>query len=253
LKNINLKIEAGEKIAVVGLNGAGKTPLVHLICGMYTPTEGNIFVNGHDINDYNREEYYSIISAVFQQYKFLPVSISQNISISSPDLARLQKCIDYSGIQEKINTLPDGINTPLIKELNLNGTELSGGESQKLLLARAIYKPSSILVLDEPTAALDPIAESELYEKYSGFALWPAYPACPAGRRQAGKTSLFISHRLASTRFCDRIVYIEDGEIREIGAHNDLLNANGRYAELFNIQSYYYRDNIEDNGGVDHE
>jgi ABC-type multidrug transport system fused ATPase/permease subunit len=229
IKNINLTIEAGEKIALVGLNGAGKTTLVKLICGMYTPTSGSILVNGYDINEYNREEYYSIISAVFQQYKFLPVSIAQNISIFKPDNARLEECIEYSGIRDKLEKLPDGINTPLIKELNPNGAELSGGESQKLLLARAIYKPSSILVLDEPTAALDPIAESEMYGRYNDFA--------------ADKTSLFISHRLASTRFCDRIVYIQDGEIKEIGTHDALLNANGKYAELFNIQSHYYKDN----------
>ena len=229
LKNINLKIEAGEKIAIVGLNGAGKTTLVKLICGMYTPTEGRILVNGHEINEYNRGEYYSLISAVFQRYKFLPVSIAQNVAIENLDYDKIRKCIEYAGLQEKSDNLPDGINTPLIKEINKGGTELSGGESQKLLLARAIYKPSAILVLDEPTAALDPIAESELYEKYSDLAL--------------NRTSIFISHRLASTRFCDRIIYIENGEIKEVGSHADLLNANGKYAELFNIQSHYYKNN----------
>ena len=229
LKNINLKIQAGEKVAVVGLNGAGKTTLVKLICGMYSPTKGEILVNGHEINEYNREEYYTLISAVFQRYKFLPVSISENISVNETHCEKIQKCIEYSGLEEKINKLPDGINTPLVKEINKNGTELSGGESQKLLLARAIYKPSAILVLDEPTAALDPIAESELYEKYGDLA--------------SGRTSLFISHRLASTRFCDRIVYIENGEIAESGSHADLLDAGGKYAELFDVQSHYYQKN----------
>ena len=232
LKNTNFKIEAGEKVAIVGLNGAGKTTLVKLICGMYTPTEGEILVNGHAINKYNREEYYSLVSAIFQKYKFMPVSIAQNISIDEADEAdyeKINKCIEYAGLQEKIDNLPNGINTPLIKEINKNATELSGGESQKLLLARALYKNSSILVLDEPTAALDPIAESELYERYGSFS--------------SGRTSIFISHRLASTRFCDKIMYIENGEIKEVGSHDDLLNANGKYADLFNIQSHYYQEN----------
>ena len=235
IKNINLKIEAGEKIALVGLNGAGKTTLVKLICGMYAPTEGEILINGHTRDEYNIHDYYSMFSAVFQNFRFLPISISQNITIvpkEEADIAKLERCVELAGLKEKMKTLDNGIDTPLIKEINPGGTELSGGEQQKLMLARAIYKDANILVLDEPTAALDPIAESEMYTKYNDIA--------------KDKTSVFISHRLASTRFCNRIILINDGEIAEIGSHDELLKKGGKYAELFDIQSHYYKDNVEE-------
>ena len=235
IKNVNLKIEAGEKVALVGLNGAGKTTLVKLICGMYSPTEGEILLNGHARDEYNIHDYYSLFSAVFQNFRFLPISIAQNITIVSKeetDNAKLEKCVDLAGLKEKLKTLDNGIDTPLIKEINPGGTELSGGEQQKLMLARAIYKDANVLILDEPTAALDPIAESEMYTKYNDIA--------------KDKTSVFISHRLASTRFCNRIVLINDGEIAEIGSHDELLKKGGKYAELFEIQSHYYKDNVEE-------
>ncbi|MCL2775507.1 MAG: ABC transporter ATP-binding protein/permease, partial [Oscillospiraceae bacterium] len=235
VKNINLKIEAGEKIAFVGLNGAGKTTLVKLICGMYNPTEGEIFLNGHKVNEYNIDDYYTLFSAVFQHFRFLPVSISQNISIvpqNHADISKLEKCVELAGLREKISKLENGIDTPLIKEINPGGTELSGGEQQKLMLARAIYKDAPVLILDEPTAALDPIAESEMYMKYNEIA--------------KNKTSVFISHRLASTRFCDRIILISDGEIAETGTHDELMKKGGEYAGLFEIQSHYYKDNKTD-------
>ncbi|MCL2159754.1 MAG: ABC transporter ATP-binding protein/permease [Oscillospiraceae bacterium] len=230
IKNVNLKIGAGEKIALVGLNGAGKTTLVKLMCGMYAPTEGEILVDGHKIDEYNIEDYYSLFSAVFQKFRFLPISIAQNISIvpkQEADIEKLEKCAELAGLTEKLSKLEQGIDTPLIKEINPGATELSGGEAQRLMLARAIYKDAPILILDEPTAALDPIAESELYNKYNDIA--------------KQKTSVFISHRLASTRFCDRIVLIAEGEIAEIGTHDALVKKGGKYAELFEIQSHYYR------------
>jgi ABC-type multidrug transport system, ATPase and permease components len=235
IKNLSLKIEPGEKIAVVGLNGAGKTTLVKLICGMYMPTDGDVLVDGHKVNEYNIHDYHSLFAAVFQTFRFLALSIAQNITIvpkNQADIKKLEKCVQLAGLQEKLNKLELGIDTPLIKEINPDGTELSGGEQQKVMLARAIYKDAPILILDEPTAALDPIAESELYMKYNEIA--------------RDKTSVFISHRLASTRFCDRIVLINDGEIAEIGSHNELLKKGGKYAELFEIQSHYYRDNVEE-------
>jgi len=233
IKNVNLKIEAGEKIAFVGLNGAGKTTLVKLICGMYSPTDGEILINGHTRDEYNIHDYYSLFSAVFQNFRFLPISISQNITIvpkEEADNERVEKSVELAGLKEKLKTLDKGIDTPLIKEINPGGTELSGGEQQKLMLARAIYKDANVLILDEPTAALDPIAESEMYTKYNDIA--------------KDKTSVFISHRLASTRFCNRIVLINDGEIAEIGSHDELLKKGGKYAELFEIQSHYYKDNL---------
>ena len=238
IKNINLKINAEEKIALVGLNGAGKTTLVKLICGMYAPTEGEILVNGHKINDYNIDDYYGLFSVVFQKLRFLPISIAQNISIvpkEQADMQRLEKCVELAGLKDKLDSLSMGIDTPLIKEINPGGTELSGGEAQKLMLARAIYKDAPILVLDEPAAALDPIAESEMYQKYNDIA--------------KNKTSVFISHRLASTRFCDRIILIENGEIAETGTHDELVKKGGKYAELFDIQSHYYKDSTSENGG----
>jgi ABC-type multidrug transport system fused ATPase/permease subunit len=231
IKNLDLKIEAGEKIALVGLNGAGKTTLVKLICGMYHATEGVMFLNGHRMDEYNIEEYYTLFSAVFQQFRFLPLSIAHNIAMVSKeqaDIQKLNRCIELSGLTEKINQLAEGIDTPLIKAINPDGTELSGGEQQKLMLARAIYKDAPVLILDEPTAALDPIAESEMYMKYNEIA--------------KNKTSVFISHRLTSTRFCDRIILLSDGEIAEVGTHDELIRKAGKYAELYEIQSHYYNE-----------
>ena len=235
IKNVSIKIEAGEKIALVGLNGAGKTTLVKLICGMYSPAEGEIFVNGHKADEYNINDYYTLFSAVFQHFRFLPVSIAQNISIvpkDSTDIKKLERCIKLSGLNEKIGKLENGADTMLIKEINPGGTELSGGEQQKLMLARAIYKDAPVLLLDEPTAALDPIAESELYMKYNEIA--------------KDKTSIFISHRLASTRFCDRIILISEGAIAETGTHDELMKKGGEYAKLFEIQRHYYKDGREE-------
>jgi ABC-type multidrug transport system fused ATPase/permease subunit len=231
IKNVSIKIKAGEKVALVGLNGAGKTTLVKLICGMYSPAEGEILVNGHKAGEYNIDDYYTLFSAVFQHFRFLPVSIAQNISIvpkEQADIKKLERCIKLSGLNEKIDKLENGADTMLIKEINPGGTELSGGEQQKLMLARAIYKDAPVLLLDEPTAALDPIAESELYMKYNEIA--------------KDKTSVFISHRLASTRFCDRIILISKGEIAETGTHDELIKKGGEYAKLFEIQSHYYQD-----------
>ena len=214
------------------MNGAGKTTLVKLICGLYAPTKGEILVNGKRIGEYNVEEYYSLISAVFQ--KVSPMAFTFFEFVASADLQRptaredAVAAMKSSGIWEKIESLPGGMDTHLMKSVYDDGVDLSGGEMQKLLLARAIYKNGSIIVLDEPTAALDPIAENNLYLQYRELT--------------KGKTSLYISHRFASTRFCDRIVLLEDGVITESGTHDELMASNGQYAYMFDVQSKYYKE-----------
>lgn len=233
IHNLNLTIHPREKLAIVGLNGAGKTTLVKLICGLLSPSEGRVLLNGDDISDFNRNKYYELFSAVFQDFSILDVTIAEEIAQCKDniDYQRIKECIDYAGLSDTINKLPQGLNTHIGREVYLDGVLLSGGQMQRLMLARALYKNGPILLLDEPTAALDPLAESEIYQKYSDMA--------------NNKTSLFISHRLASTRFCDRIILIEDGGIKEEGSHEDLLKLNGEYAKLFEVQSRYYKQGKE--------
>ncbi|MCL2462676.1 MAG: ABC transporter ATP-binding protein/permease, partial [Defluviitaleaceae bacterium] len=198
LENINLRIKPGERIAVVGANGAGKTTLVKLICGLYRPTAGSVTLNGADINEFNRDEYFSLITAVFQDIHLLADSIAGNVSQQLPeatDRARAGEALRLAGLGGKVDGLKDGIDTMLVRQVNADAIELSGGELQKLALARALYKEAPVIILDEPTAALDPIAENEMYQQYA--------------KLTEGKTSVYISHRLASTRFCDRIIFID--------------------------------------------
>lgn len=240
IKNISFRIGAGEKIAIVGVNGAGKTTLIKLMCGLYFPTEGEIFVNGKPVSDYNVEEYYSLFSAVFQEVFLLPYSIAEHIAATTDktkiDRARVLNAIERAGLAEKISSLENGIDTLLDKEVNEGGADFSGGEKQKLSLARAIYLSRPVLVLDEPTSALDPIAENDMYMRFDS--------------NVENKTAIFISHRLASTRFCDRILHIENGRIIENGTHDELMRANGKYRMMYDIQSSYYTD---DKKGERHE
>ena len=235
LKNINLTIKKGEKLAIVGANGAGKTTLVKLLCGYYYPTEGEIYVNGRSLPEYNIEEYYTMFAAVFQDIGLLPISIEEFVSSrnadSGIDADRVKQVIAQAEFDGKVASLSNGVKTMLMKSVYDDAIDLSGGEKQKLMLARALYKGAPCIILDEPTAALDPIAESNLYNKYNELT--------------QDKTSVYISHRLASTRFCDRIVYIENGGIAEQGTHDELLKSGGRYANMFDVQSHYYKDNIE--------
>ncbi|MCL2592176.1 MAG: ABC transporter ATP-binding protein/permease [Defluviitaleaceae bacterium] len=236
LLKINLKIKPGEKLAIVGLNGAGKTTLVKILCGLYDPTEGEVLLNGENIKKYNREDYYKHFSAVFQDFSVFASSIADNITqmYENVDKERMEMSARKAGIINKINSLDNNFDTKIGKEIYKDGIELSGGELQRLMLARAIYKDAPILVLDEPTAALDPIAESEMYNQYNELT--------------EGRTSIYISHRLASTRFCDRIILMENNVISEEGTHEELL-ANGKsYKYLFDIQSKYYRE-----GATEHE
>lgn len=234
LEGINLQIKAGEKLAIVGENGVGKTTLVKLISGLIRGKEGRILVNGVDIDQYARDDYYGIISAVFQDSDVLPISIADNIALNvdeKKDYQRIRECIALAGLEDKINSLPQGVETNLVKQISEDGTELSGGEKQKLLLARALYKKASMIILDEPTAALDPISENQIYLQYNSLI--------------QGKTAIFISHRLSSTRFCDRIILLSGAAIAEIGTHEELMALNKKYAALYEIQSQYYKQEAE--------
>lgn len=238
IHDLSLKIKSGEKLALVGLNGAGKTTLVKLLCGLYRPTSGEIFFNSIPLSDFKREDYYKLISPVFQEIRTAFFSLAETVSgksTSETDLEKAETCMRQAGLGAKIDALPDGIHTKLNKKVHENGTELSGGEAQKLMLARALYKDAPLLILDEPTAALDPIAESKIYNEFNVMA--------------KNKTSLFISHRLASTSFCDRIILLENGNITEEGTHQELMGANGTYKGLFDIQSCWYKEDMEGGDG----
>lgn len=234
LSHINLTLRPGEKIALLGLNGAGKTTLVKLICGFYHPTEGQILVNGKSLAEYAREDYYKNVSVLFQDTTLLPVTLDENLTGQQKehiDRERLKWALSMSGALEKYNSLPKKGETPLVREVNADSLDFSGGERQKLLFARALYKKARLLILDEPTAALDPIAENELYQSF--------------GQAAEGRSSVYISHRLSSTRFCDRIVLLEHGQIVEEGTHESLMQGQTRYAELFELQSKYYKEQEE--------
>lgn len=231
--HFNLKINAGEKLALVGVNGAGKTTFVKLLTGMYEPDEGSILINGVDRNEFPRDELYRLFSAVFQEPFFLPVTVAENLTFEKDyDSDRAWDALERAGLADKFREKGVTMDTFFDKDMDENGIELSGGEEQRFLLARALYKDGPILVLDEPTAALDPIAESEVYDNYS--------------RYSDNKTAIFISHRLASTRFSDRIVLLGEGGILGEGSHQELMELHGAYAEMFEVQSRYYaKDKLE--------
>ena len=242
LSHVSLAIRPGEKLAVVGKNGAGKTTLIKLLCGFYDPTQGQVLLDGEDIRQYDRRDYYRHFSAVFQQFSVMAGTMAENVAQTTGDkvdLPRMWGCLERAGVAEKIRALPQKENTHLGREVYLDGVDLSGGQMQRLMLARALYKNAPVVVLDEPTAALDPIAESDLYQRYSDLT-----GTC---------TSVYISHRLASTRFCDRVLLVEDGGIAEEGTHDSLLERGGRYAYLFDIQRKYYAGSADLKGAADHE
>ena len=236
IHDLSLTLHRGEKVALVGLNGAGKTTLVKLLCGFLDPTQGTVRLNGVDIRKLNRRAYYKLFSAVFQEFSLLEATVAENVAqqVEGIDEEKVWQCLENAGLSDAVRALPQGLQTHLGRSIYDDGTELSGGQTQRLMLARALYRDGAVLVLDEPTAALDPITESEIYLKYSEMT--------------QGKTSLFISHRLASTRFCDRIILLENGSIAEEGSHEALLQAGGSYAKLFSVQRRYYEEGGESHG-----
>ena len=220
IRNMSFKVNKGENIAIVGENGAGKTTAIKLLCGLYYPSEGDILINGRSSKEFSSDSYFDLFSAVFQDYCFMPMTIAENITAEqSYDKERLFAAFDKAGITDKINSLSEKENTLMVKDVYKNAADFSGGEKQKLLLAKAGYKNAPVLILDEPTAALDPISENELYLKYNELT--------------EDKISFFISHRLSSTRFCDRILFIKDGAVAESGTHEELMAKKGAYYRMY--------------------
>ena len=228
LRNVSATLRPGRKQALVGANGAGKTTFVKLLCRLYDPTEGQILLNGKDIREYDYGEYLRLFSFVFQDFRLFAFGLGENIAAGETyDSARAEECIRKAAMEDRYRTMPEGLETYLYRDISEKGVELSGGEAQKVALARALYKDSPVIVLDEPTAALDPIAEEQVYEGFS--------------RMTGDRTAVYISHRLSSCRFCDEITVFDGGRIVQKGTHAELLEENdGKYAELWNAQAKYY-------------
>lgn len=227
LDDVSLTIKAGEKLAIVGANGAGKTTLMKLICRFYEPDSGRILVNGKPLESYDETSAYRLFSIVFQDFALFSFPVKENVAASNKvDEAKAINCLKRVGIYEKISSWKDGINTILYNKNDENGIEISGGEAQKIAIARALYKDSPLVILDEPTSALDPKSEAEVYENFSELV--------------KGKTSIFISHRMSSTMFCDDIIVIDHGKIAEEGNHKALLKTNGLYKKMWDAQAQYY-------------
>lgn len=233
LKNVSIKLKIGEKLAIVGMNGSGKTTFIKLLCRLYDPNEGEILLNGINIKKYNYKEYMSLFSIVFQDFKLFSFSLGQNVAASvNYDEKSVEDALAKIGLKERLDIMPKGVHTPLYKDFDEDGVEISGGEAQKIALARALYRNAPIIILDEPTAALDPIAEFEVYSKFNEIV--------------GTKTAFYISHRLSSCRFCDEIAVFHEGRIIQKGSHEDLVkDKNGKYYELWHSQAQYYNNEEE--------
>lgn len=232
LQDISFEIKSGEKISIVGLNGAGKTTLIKLICRLYRPTSGEIFINGYDIFDYEHESYMKRIAAVFQDFKLFAFSIEENITCQeiNKDAHKTMELIEEVGLKDKISSLPDGIKSMFGKAYDEKGIEMSGGESQKVAIARALYKDASLVILDEPTSALDPLAEADIYENFNNLV--------------GGKTAIYISHRMSSSVFCDKILIIDEGKVSDYDSHENLMEKrDSLYYKLFQSQAVNYQLN----------
>ena len=231
LKNFSMKIKSGERLAVVGMNGSGKSTMIKLLCRLYDPTEGRITLNGIDIREFDYAEYLKLFAIVFQDFKLLAFPVGENVACSDEyDEERVWQCLEMAGVKDRVEEFPKKLKQSIYKLYEKDGIDLSGGEEQKIAIARALYKDAPFVILDEPTAALDPIAESEIYSRFNDIA--------------GGKTAVYISHRLSSCRFCSRIVVFDKGTVIQEGTHEELLeDANGKYSELWNAQAQYYAEN----------
>ena len=229
-KDFSFTIHKGEKLAIVGVNGAGKSTLVKLMCGLYAPNEGHIYINGVDINDLKKENLYSLYSTVFQDFNILAFTIRENVACAKENVddARVMEALEKVGLGDKVKGFEKGLDQMTLKVIDENGTDFSGGERQKLAIARALYKNAPVVVMDEPTAALDALAEAEIYENFSGLV--------------EGKTTVYVSHRLASTRFCDHIALFDGTGVKEYGTHEELMEMKGKYYEMFVVQGKYYQE-----------
>ena len=228
LKNINLSMKRGDSVAIVGENGAGKTTLIKVLAGLYKPTAGEIYVNGKDFNNFSSESIYKRTSILFQDYFMLPGTLLENMDNKGLDEKKATEFVEKLGLKDRIDGLTDGLQSEVIDVENNKIEGFSGGELQRILLIKSLMKESDILILDEPTAALDPISEEKLYNEYKDFS--------------RDKISIFISHRITSTRFCDRIIYLENGEIAEYGTYEELMKLNGKYKKMFDLQAKYYKE-----------
>lgn len=230
LRHVNMKFKVGEKLAVVGMNGSGKTTFIKLMCRLYDPTEGEILLNGVNIKKYDYDEYLAMFSVVFQDFKLFSFTLGENVASGSDyDDDEVVSALNQSGFGERLTTMPNGIKTSLYKDFDKNGVEVSGGEAQKIALARALYKNAPFIILDEPTAALDPMAEYEIYSKFNEIV--------------GDKAAIYISHRLSSCRFCDKIAVFDNGQIVQRGSHDELVaDKSGKYYELWHAQAQYYTE-----------
>lgn len=236
LKNFNFTVHKGEKLAIVGTNGAGKSTIVKLICGLFVPTEGRILINGIDASSFAPEEYFTMFSTVFQDYEIYAASLLENvIGKDSTAEARMRgmECLERVGLKEKIQSLPAQYDTQLLKVIDETGVDLSGGQKQKVAIARALYKNGNVVILDEPTSALDALAEAEIYQSFSDLV--------------AHKTAIYISHRLSSTKFCDKIAFFTENGLEEYGTHEELMALGKGYYHMFEIQGKYYQEGVKGN------
>ncbi|MEG2935905.1 MAG: ABC transporter ATP-binding protein, partial [Clostridium sp.] len=233
LKDFSLSIPKGQKLAIVGINGAGKTTFVKLLTGLFKVNEGEILINGININEYKKSELYRMFGAVFQEVNILALTIAENIACTMDgiDYKKVDKVLKQVGLYHKVYELKDNVKTNMLKIIDENGVVFSGGESQKLAIARALYKGGNCVIMDEPTAALDALAEAEIYNKFDLLT--------------QVKTAIYISHRLASTKFCDAIALLDDTGLREYGTHEELMDSKGAYYDMFVTQGKYYQEGGE--------